>query len=92
MCDQIAAQNRALSNTLNATSAPGLSSLNFATATFSLRKKKTKKISFCVLCMENENGFLTYSALVQSHPLWVSVSSKFALVAVECYQFWLIGV
>lgn len=41
ICDQIAAQNRALSIALKATSAPGFSELSFATDTFSLQPDET---------------------------------------------------
>lgn len=42
MCDQTAAQNRALSNALNATSAPGFIELDGAIDTFSLQMKIRK--------------------------------------------------
>lgn len=45
MCDQTAAQNRALSNALNATSAPGFIELDGAIATFSLQIERRKKLA-----------------------------------------------
>lgn len=82
---------------LNATSAPGLNALIFATATFSLKIKTNPKIYKCISCNHfsvQGKGFEPYIWLTclvsgQMCRVWVLAFSMLASAVVECYQFWL---